>query len=69
MKTIIQFLFLFYNIVYFILDIIPIKQYCLCEMEVSNIGQIQAQIMSFEKDTEEELSKMAKHSGIKFSFY
>ena len=34
-----------------------------------NIGQIQAQIMSFEKDTEEELSKMAKHSGIKFSFY
>ena len=28
-----------------------------------NIGQIQAQIMSLEKDTKEELSKMAKHSG------
>lgn len=25
--------------------------------------------MSFEKETEEELSKMAKHSGIKFWFY
>ena len=36
---------------------------------MNNIGQIQAQIMSFEKDTEEELSKMAKHSGINFSFY
>ena len=36
---------------------------------MNNIGQIQAQIMSFEQDTEEELSKMAKHSGIKFSFY
>ena len=34
-----------------------------------NIGQIQAQIMSLEQDTEEELSKMAKHSVIKFSFY
>jgi len=36
---------------------------------VNNIGQIQVQIMSLEKDTEEELSKMTKHSGIKFSFY
>ena len=36
---------------------------------MNNIGQIQAQIMSLEQDTEEELSKMAKHSGIKFSFY
>ena len=36
---------------------------------MNNIGQIQAQIMSFEQDTEEELSKMAKHSGIKFWFY
>jgi len=36
---------------------------------VNNIGQIRAQIMSLDKDTEEELSKMAKHSGIKFSFY
>ena len=36
---------------------------------MNNISQIQAQIMSFEKETEEELSKMAKHSGIKFSFY
>ena len=36
---------------------------------MSDIIQIQAQIMSLEKDTEEELSKMAKHSGIKFSFY
>ena len=36
---------------------------------MNNIDQIQAQIMSFEKDTEEELYKMAKHSGIKFSFY
>ena len=25
--------------------------------------------MSFEKENEEELSKMAKHSGIKFWFY
>jgi len=36
---------------------------------VRNIGQIQAQIMSLEKDTKEELSKMAKHGGIKFLFY
>jgi len=36
---------------------------------VNNIGHIQAQIMSFEKETEEELSKMAKHSGIKYWFY
>jgi hypothetical protein len=36
---------------------------------VNIIGHIQAQIISFEKDIEEELSKMAKHSGINFSFY
>ena len=35
---------------------------------MNNIGQIQAQIMSFEKETEEEPSKMAKHSGINFGF-
>ena len=36
---------------------------------MSDIVQIQAQIMSLEQDTEEELSKMAKHSGINVTYY
>ena len=36
---------------------------------MNSIGQIQAKIMSLEKETEEELSNMAKHSGIKFWLY
>ena len=44
-------------------------RYCLCEMEVNNIGHIQATIMRFNQEIEEELFKMAKHSGIKISYY
>lgn len=36
---------------------------------MSNIGQIQATIMRFNQKIEEELFRMAKHSGISFSYY
>ena len=38
-------------------------------MEVNIIGKIQAQIMRFNQEIEEELFRMAKHSGISFSYY
>ena len=37
--------------------------------EVNDICKVSIEIMSFDKETEEELSKMPKHSGIKFWFY
>ena len=36
---------------------------------MNNIYKVSIEIMSFDKETEEELSKMSKHSGIKFWFY
>jgi len=52
-----------------LLDFIKHMRYCLYEMEVSIIGKIQAQIMRFNQEIEEELFRMSKHSGISFSYY
>jgi len=52
-----------------LLDFIKHMRYCLYEMEVNIIGKIQSQIMQFNQEIEEELFRMAKHSGISFSYY